>query len=88
MVLLELGYLHEIGRLQDSGKTIIDALKQTLDLRICDLDHLKVIESALEMTWTRDPFDRIIVAQAMVNQSTLVTKDTFIRTHYSHAFWD
>jgi len=88
MVLLELGYLHEIGRLQNSGKTIIEALKQTLELRICDLDHIKVIESALELIWTRDPFDRIIVAQAAVNQSTLVTKDTLIHHHYQHSYWD
>ena len=88
MVLLELGYLHEIGRLQDSGKRVINVLKETLNLRRCDLDHLKVIDAAFELTWTRDPFDRIIVAQAAVNQSTLVTKDTLIRSHYPQTFWD
>ncbi|MCK5524136.1 MAG: PIN domain-containing protein [Thiomargarita sp.] len=87
MVLLELGYLHEIGRLQDSAKMVISSLKETLDLSICDLDYLKVINVALELTWTRDPFDRIIVAQSTVNQSTLVTKDTLIRNHYPQAFW-
>jgi len=87
MVLLELGYLHEIGRVQDSGQIVISSLKETLDLSICDLDYLKVINVALELTWTRDPFDRIIVAQSTVNQSTLVTKDTRIRDHYPQAFW-
>jgi len=87
MVLLELGYLHEIGRVQDTGKTVVSSLKETLDLSLCDLDYLKVINVALELTWTRDPFDRIIVAQSAVNQSTLVTKDTVIRDHYPQAFW-
>ncbi|MDM8561774.1 PIN domain-containing protein [Candidatus Marithioploca araucensis] len=87
MVLLELGYLHEIGRVQDSGQIVVSSLKETLDLSICDLDYLKVINVALELTWTRDPFDRIIVAQSTVNQSTLVTKDTVIRDHYPQAFW-
>jgi PIN domain nuclease of toxin-antitoxin system len=63
-------------------------LKEMLEVRICDLEHLKVINFALELTWTRDPFDRIIVAQAAVNQSTLITKDTVIRDHYPHTFWD
>jgi len=88
MVLLELEYLHEIGRLQDSGETVINVLKEKLELKICDLEHIKVINSALELIWTRDPFDRIIVAQAAVNQSTLITKDTLIRSHYPHTFWD
>jgi len=87
MVLLELTYLYEIGRLQDTGKTVVNVLKETLDLNICDLEHLKVINIALELTWTRDPFDRIIVAQSTVNQSKLVTKDTLIHDHYSQAFW-
>jgi len=69
MVLLELGYLHEIGRVQD-----FSSLKETLDLSICDLDYLKVINVALELTWTRDPFDRIIVAQSTVNQSINISK--------------
>jgi len=88
IVLLELGYLYEIGRLQDTHQTIIEVLKQTLELKICDLAYLQVIESAIEVTWTRDPFDRLIVAQATVNQSTLVTKDTIIRSHYPYAIWE
>jgi len=69
MVLLELEYLHEIGRVKDSGQIVVSSLKETLDLSICDLDYLKVINVALELTWTRDPFDRIIVAQSAVNES-------------------
>ncbi|EDN67289.1 conserved hypothetical protein [Beggiatoa sp. PS] len=87
MVLLELEYLHEIGRVKDSGQIVVSSLKETLDLSICDLDYLKVINVALELTWTRDPFDRIIVAQSAVNESILVTKDTTIRDHYPQAFW-
>jgi len=87
MVLLELTYLYEIGRLQDSGQTIVDVLQKTIDLKICDLTHLQVIQAALEVTWTRDPFDRIIVAQASVHQSTLVTKDKLIHKHYLQSIW-
>jgi PIN domain nuclease of toxin-antitoxin system len=39
-------------------------------------------------TWTRDPFDRIIVAQARLRGAPLLTKDRTIQTHHAEAFWD
>jgi predicted nuclease of predicted toxin-antitoxin system len=42
---------------------------------------------AVEQIWTRDPFDRIIVGQAALHQTMLVTKDRAMRKHYPHAFW-
>ena len=37
--------------------------------------------------WVRDPFDRLIVAQAIANEAPLVTKDEKIRRHYRRAVW-
>ncbi len=87
MVLLELEYMHEIGRLQPSGNAVLETLGQTIGLTVCELNHLQVISAALQQTWTRDPFDRVIVGQAAVNQSILVTKDVLIGSHYPRAFW-
>jgi PIN domain nuclease of toxin-antitoxin system len=43
---------------------------------------------ALNAAWTNDPFDRIIVSQALANNATgLVTADTTIRMHYPEAVW-
>jgi PIN domain nuclease of toxin-antitoxin system len=39
------------------------------------------------MKWTRDPFDRLITAQAALGESTLLTKDDTIRTNYANAVW-
>ncbi len=88
MVVLELTYLHEIGRVQGASQQVIDSLNQSIGLTICDLPFSQVIQSAMVQTWTRDPFDRIIVGQAAVNQSPLITKDVLIRTHYVHVVWD
>lgn len=91
MVLLELEYMREIGRLQASGNAVLETLGQSIGLTVCELNHLQVISAALQQTWTRDPFDRIIVGQAAVNQSILVTKlvtkDVLIGSHYPRAFW-
>ncbi|MEI9811179.1 MAG: hypothetical protein WDO18_00250 [Acidobacteriota bacterium] len=35
--------------------------------------------------WTRDPFDRMIVAQARLAKAHLITRDTIIQTHYPKA---
>jgi PIN domain nuclease of toxin-antitoxin system len=87
MVVLELAYLYEIKRVQEPSDKVIDTLNKTIDLKICDLPYSQVIAEAIEQTWTRDPFDRIIVAQAAVTQSILVTKDENILKHYAHAIW-
>jgi hypothetical protein len=43
---------------------------------------------ALHIRWTRDPFDRIICAQAACTGTRLLTKDTIIRSHFKKALWD
>lgn len=88
LVALELTYLYELKRVQEPSDQVIQVLSQEIGLKICDLPFSPVIQSAIQQTWTRDPFDRIIVGQAMVNQCPLVTKDLLIHTHYVHAIWD
>jgi PIN domain nuclease of toxin-antitoxin system len=84
---LELQYLQEIRRLTVGANVIVQSLSAQLGLQVCDLPFAAVIESALEQTWTRDPFDRIIVGQATLNDSALLTKDRTIRRHYGNAVW-
>jgi len=81
-VVLELQYLHEIDRMTVGANAIVQSLSAQLGLHVCDLQFAAVIESALEQSWTRDPFDRIIVGQATLNASALLTKDRTIRRHY------
>lgn len=88
MVVLELSLLGEIGRLNPSPRTIVDYLRDRAGLRACDAPFAQVIEQANALTWTRDPFDRIIVAQAAVRDADLVTRDRVIRDHYDRARWD
>ena len=87
MVLLELEYLHETSRIQIRSRTICDSLEQTLGLHVCEGSFAPVVRLALEQSWTRDPFDRIIVAQAKLADAALLTKDSVILKHYKKAFW-
>lgn len=87
IVRLELQYLHEIGRINPTANTIITELSQRAGLTICPKPFNDVIANATQLTWTRDPFDRIIVAQASLSNAFLVTSDQHIRTHYPQAKW-
>lgn len=86
-VVLELQYLYEIRRTADPAQVVIESLADAIGLKICDQPFPGIIGVALEQQWTRDPFDRILVAQAALREAPLVTRDRNIRDHYPHAVW-
>lgn len=87
MVRLELQYLFEIGRVAQPASLVLDALQATLGLRTCDAPFPAVARAAERESWTRDPFDRMIVAQAALREAPLLTKDRTLHEHYDRAFW-
>jgi len=87
MVLLEMVYLYEIDRLKVESDQIYRYLKQKIHLEVCKKPFFDVIQLASKQNWTRDPFDRIITAQAAIDHKPLVTKDITIRQHYAKAIW-
>ena len=87
MVLLELQYLREVGRLEAAAHAVLAELKRRMGLTLQDRPMEAIAEQALEMDWTRDVFDRLIVAQAALDGAPLVTTDRAIRKHYSRAVW-
>ena len=84
---LELELLHEIRRLKPSATTLISGLAEQMGLRVCDLPFSTVVHHALSEKWGRDPFDRLIVANAKAKDAPLVTKDQRIHRHYPRAIW-
>ena len=87
MALLELDVLYEIQRIWVQSSVISGYLESKINLKICDRNFRDVVQIASTMLWTRDPFDRIITAQAAIGKNTLVTKDGMIRRKYSAALW-
>ena len=84
---LELQYLYEIGRITDSPDVILTDLADRIGLRLCDKSLIEIINCALAITWTRDVFDRLIAANAMIDQNILISKDHKILANYSYAKW-
>ena len=87
IVELELQYLKEIGKIKKFPSEIIETLHKEINLKVCTKDFQGIIRESLNLPWTRDPFDRIIVAHAALNHNKLLTKDDSIRAHYKQALW-
>ena len=88
MARLELSLLHEIGRVKDPESAVLGALRRDLGLQVEESGWARAAEIADHLTWTRDPFDRLITAHAIAFGAVLCTRDARIREHYAEAFWE
>jgi len=87
MVQLELQYLKEINRISAESALIVETLACSIGLELCPRPFAQIVTEALTESWTRDPFDRLIVAQARASQALLLSQDQFIREHYPRTVW-
>lgn len=87
LVLLEMDYLKEIGRLRISGKEVFGYLSGRIGLSLDNERIAAAVEQASGLSWTRDVFDRLITAQASLTDSVLLTKDRKILENYPRAVW-
>jgi PIN domain nuclease of toxin-antitoxin system len=88
MCLLELQYLYEIDRLSQPAQNVFDDLAHRISLKIAELPFYKIVLPTLNMNWTRDPFDRLIVSQAIAENRPLLTADQQIHKNLEAAFWE
>jgi len=86
-VRLELQYLNEVGKVSVPAAEIVAELAPRLELVLTDPPSAQVCAAAAALTWTRDPFDRLISAQAVAADTVFVTKDRTIRAHLPLAWW-
>jgi len=87
MVRLELQYLYEIERITVPPNMILAGLARSIGLKVSDGLHSSAFDQALEYAWTRDVFDRLIVAEASASEAVLISKDRKIRDQYTRAVW-
>lgn len=88
MAVLELAYLHEVGRARDPVPAMLTALRQSISLEVADIPFADLVGAATGLTWTRDPFDRLIAAHAIAASAPLVTADRTILENLPLATWD
>jgi PIN domain nuclease of toxin-antitoxin system len=88
MVLIELEVLYEIRRTVLRSRDIQLKLEHELSVKVCDYSFPLIASAALSEKWTRDPFDRVIVAHAKANGfAALISADEHIAAHYPRTVW-
>lgn len=88
MVELELQCLFEVGKVTEPAPPVLDRLRAQLGLTISTAPFTAVIHAATDLTWTRDPFDRLIAANALADSADLLTADSTILGRFERAVWD
>jgi PIN domain nuclease of toxin-antitoxin system len=87
VVRLELQYLHEIQKVTERADTFVADLAMRIGLKVCDKDFNDIVTKAMALSWTRDPFDRLIVANAALNDDILISKDHDMLGNYPNTRW-
>lgn len=80
--LLEIQYLAEIGRIEIQNPQFTDTLLEDPRFVVDEIPLVPLMRRAVELTWTRDPFDRLIAAHSSVRRLPLCTADRDIRDNH------
>jgi PIN domain nuclease of toxin-antitoxin system len=87
MVFLEFQFLREQGKIVIEPDELLSILTTDFAVGMCTCPFRNISREAIGLGWTRDPFDRIIVANAAATDSRLITKDRLIRQHFRGGIW-
>lgn len=87
VVRLELRFLFEVGKLAVDADTILGGLVADVGLELAGESLAAVAAQAMSLSWTRDPFDRMIVATAALHRAPLITRDERMQAAYPAAAW-
>jgi PIN domain nuclease of toxin-antitoxin system len=87
MVRLEMGFLREVGKLRVEPDQILGALTSDYGVTITADPMDRLVPLAMPLSWTRDPFDRLLVATALLHEAPLITRDARIQEYFAGAVW-
>jgi PIN domain nuclease of toxin-antitoxin system len=76
-----------VGRVSEPATAPLTALRRSISLEIADVSMEATVRAATSLGWTRDPFDRMIAAHAIVADAPLLTADRTILEHLPLATW-
>lgn len=87
MAALELEVLFELRRIPEGSAAIVAGLGREIGLAVSEASFAHIVEQARTLAWTRDPFDRLVIASAMADEARLLTADATILDHFRDAVW-
>jgi PIN domain nuclease of toxin-antitoxin system len=87
--MLEIEIKHSVGKfpLNAPPSRSVYPLIEKHGLEVLHLTALDILTLETLPMHHRDPFDRLLVAQAMVNRASLVSPDPLLRRYEADIFW-
>jgi PIN domain nuclease of toxin-antitoxin system len=82
ITLLEIEFLAEAGRLAVVNPGFIATVMTDPRLKLDEVPLVLLVREALPLTWTRDPFDRLLAAHSLARKVPLCTTDRTLRRHH------
>jgi PIN domain nuclease of toxin-antitoxin system len=76
---LEIQFLAEVGRLAARTPDVTTAVMAEPSFTVDDVPLVTIVRHALRLDWTRDPFDRLLVAHRAARRVPLCTLGRWIR---------
>ncbi|MBM4184412.1 MAG: type II toxin-antitoxin system VapC family toxin [Gemmatimonadetes bacterium] len=79
---LEVQFLAEVGKIEANTPELIDAVGRDGRFIVDEVPLVPLIEKAVQLTWTRDPFDRLLAAHSEARAAPLCTVDRSLRREH------
>lgn len=79
---LEIQFLAEVGRLEVRHPDFMEAVGRDPRFVVDEVGLVALVEKAVPLRWTRDPFDRLLVAHSEARRVPLCTVDQKIRAEH------
>ncbi len=79
---LEIQFLAEVGRLEVRQPDFMDAVGRDPRFVVDEVPLVALVEKAVPLRWTRDPFDRLLAAHSEARRVPLCTVDRKIRAEH------
>ena len=83
VTLLELQFLAESGRVDLRAAELTERLRSDARFVVDDPPLGPLVRHALPLSWTRDPFDRLLAAHSAARRMPLCTADRALLAHHS-----
>lgn len=79
---LEIQFLAEVGRLEVRQPGFMEAVSRDPRFVVDEVPLTALIAHALPLSWTRDPFDRLLAAHSTARRVPLCTLDRQVRREH------
>ncbi|MBI4420157.1 MAG: hypothetical protein HY560_04965 [Gemmatimonadetes bacterium] len=81
---LEIQFLGEVGKLEVDSRGLVERVGSDPRFVTDDVSIAVLIEHALPLQWTRDPFDRLLAAHSTARRLPLCSADQLVRRHHPY----